>query len=109
MRRINNDGKPTVYVVGWPSENVVKVGYTTTRRWMPFVARGGVVMHLEQHPTGVEALQREDYLHGLMRDAFDGAFTEKKQALAILGTGGSGYLECYSASIEHAREVLNGG
>jgi hypothetical protein len=108
MRRINNDGVPTVYVVGWPDAGVVKVGYSAARRWRPFVARGGVIIRLEPHTNGPEAIQRETYLHTLMSAAFEPAFTEKAQALPILGTGGSGFLECYSASIEQAEAVLNG-
>lgn len=108
MHRINNDGMPTVYVVAWPNENIVKAGYTTRDRWKPFVSRGAVLLKLESYVNATEALQREAYLENAMMAEFERAFTERSQALPILGKGGGGYSECYRASVEEALVLLRG-
>lgn len=108
MQRINNDGVPTVYVVAWPDQEIVKAGYTTNERWKPFVARGGVVLKIERYTTGAEALQRERYLENALMAEFERAFMEKSQALPLLGSGGAGYSECYRATAEEAQVVING-
>ena len=86
---------PTVYVVGWRAERVVKVGYTMRRgRWTSFLGRGAEVISLnfleDGDPPGIEMwLQRE------IGSRHPAAFTRRNEALDMLGRGGDGYLECY--------------
>lgn len=99
---------PSVYMVAWPDLNIVKVGYSYVQRWKPFVARGGILIGVEEFEDTAGAFLREDDLAWLMAEISERAFDHKAQAAEILGNKGSGWTECWSASLEQGRRIFHG-
>jgi hypothetical protein len=85
----------TVYVVYWPEERLLKVGYSERQRWKPFVARGAEVLALKQFSSYDAASFYEHTCHKIMRQVCPRPFTSAHQARQYLGSDGGGYRECY--------------
>jgi hypothetical protein len=98
---------PTVYVVSWDADRVVKVGYSDRQRWRPFVIRGGRLVSLTSFDAFMDASNLEQDVHAVLRRHFRGAFGSARDAVPYLGSGGSGYLECYRMHPRHADALLS--
>lgn len=87
--------KPTVYIVQWPGENLVKVGFSCNQRWRPFVLRGAAVVDLVEFDSAVDAFDFETLVLRGFAKIGSRAFTCADDATPYLGSGGGGWLECY--------------
>lgn len=101
-----NEFVPACYVVGWPSESVVKVGSSfRARRPKAFTVLGAEQLLLARFETYAEALAAEQRLRSHFRDSFAPAFSSKEAGAALLGTV-SGWMECFA--IDRSRWDLPG-
>ena len=88
---------PQRYVIGWP-DGIVKVGSTWNgkRRWGRFTSRGGVMLDLAYYGPEHSDVDAESWLQHQMAQRYRRAFNSSHEAVEHLGTGGGGYLECYT-------------
>lgn len=100
-------GTHSVYVVHWPREGVMKVGYSSVRRWARFVSSGADVIKVYEFDSSSDAFDIEDWLHqsarALLARAFDSATEE---ARIMLGHKAAGYMECWRASLDDVYRVI---
>lgn len=86
---------PTVYTVAWDDDGILKVGFSSHRRWRAFEKLGGRVVRLEECATAVEGYYYEAGLHACFADLFPRAFRNRAAAVPYLGGDGAGWAECY--------------
>lgn len=88
-----------VYVVTWPTDGLVKVGWTgTVSRWRAFCNRGGWLVFLGEFADWHGAAELEELLHFIFLDRFKRPFVGNKAGAATyLGSKSAGYMEMYAA------------
>lgn len=87
------------YIVGWAEHDIIKVGVTGGygKRWRRFTANGAEMLDLA---TYVDVCAAEARIRASLALMFPPAFHHPAEARELLGTGGSGYTECFSIPIE---------
>lgn len=88
--------EPTVYVVSWPEDRIIKVGYSTRQRWRKFVLRGAVVLALYRAQASTEAFDLEVVGDQWLRAHGQHSFTSAADGIEYLGGDGAGYRECFT-------------
>ncbi|AVP67335.1 hypothetical protein [Prescottella equi] len=86
---------PTIYVVAWAADRIVKVGYSDRQRWRPFVLRGAEVVDLIEFESVTDAFDFESWAHGALLRLCERAFSSAADAAKYLGNAGGGWKECY--------------
>lgn len=97
---------PTCYVVMWPNDSLVKVGFTAKQRWRKFELRGAEVLALFEFEKSHDAFECESVGHHWLRDRFPYAFGLKDESVQFLGADGGGWAECFRASEADAQALL---
>lgn len=97
-----------VYIVGWGSLGIVKVGVTDVgrNRFGPFIRRGGQLLHLEAF-EGLEFSEQESRIKHALEKQWERAFTCKEEAEGILSGRGAGWTECFKINPEDWGRVLD--
>ena len=81
------------YVVRW-RDGLLKVGFTSGKRYRKFVNRGADLVCLQEFDTPMEALAEEQRLDlGFRVLGYTPAFTCREESFTHLGPGGSGWRE----------------
>lgn len=84
-----------VYFVHWPEAQFTKVGCSVdSRRWRPFLRRGGVLLGVVQ-PMYVHYALAEWQMHVDLSACVDRRFSASAEAVPFLGGVGRGFTECY--------------
>lgn len=93
---------PTVYVVIWDADSIVKVGYSERQRWRKFAIRGARVAELVTFQHFSAAMSAELEAHRFLWAKVPLAFASASDAASHLGPDGGGWCETYHLGPEHA-------
>jgi hypothetical protein len=93
---------PTVYVVVWDADSIVKVGYSERQRWRKFALRGARVAELVPFRHFSVAMSAELEAHEFLWPKVPLAFDSASEAVDHLGPDGGGWCETYRLRPEHA-------
>lgn len=89
-----SDFSPSVYLIGWRSIGVVKVGSAyRSRRWKDVAARGGELIDVVSFPDYRTALSVEHATRLHLMGQFPRAYRDRGEATEILSNG-CGWSEC---------------
>lgn len=93
----------SVYIVAWHEDYIIKVGYTSGKRWSIFVNRGAELVARSTHPNARDAIYHETDLEAVLAARGEPAFRDRAESVAHVGHGGGGWTECYRvAPSDHA-------
>lgn len=96
----------SVYVVAWHDDGIVKVGFTSGKRWARFVSRGAVLVSLTGYPSADDAFAAELALEARLASIGRPAFSSRDESLSHL-PGGCGWSECFRVdSMPEALQIL---
>lgn len=97
---------PQVYVIGWASSGIVKVGSTCfgRRRYGKFLRTGGEMLFLGTYRNDVEV---EVKIQEALGTVWAPAFLEKSESVNTLGGSGEGWTECFSVPASEWGEVID--
>ena len=88
---------PTVYLVHWPSIDVIKAGFTEVKRWRKFVQHGANLLGTFQYANAHAAFEAETAIEQFLahQTQYQKPFDNKESAEPYLGHSGAGYMECW--------------
>jgi len=88
---------PTVYLVHWPTIDVIKAGFTEVKRWRKFVQHGADLLGTFQYANAHAAFEAETAIEQFLArlTQHQKAFDTKESAVPYLGHSGGGYMECW--------------
>jgi hypothetical protein len=93
-----------LYLTAWDDDQIIKIGCSDSRRWLSFPGARLVLALPFQDSASCYGLERD--LHRDASRIWDRAFDSGADARHYLGKRGSGYLECYRATVGEALHFI---
>jgi hypothetical protein len=96
--------EPVLYLTSWDKDKIIKIGFSSRRRWRSF--KGARVVLTIPFQAACPGYDFELDCHLLAFLIWPQAFATREDAIPFLGGKGAGYLECYRVTADEGLELL---